>query len=118
MAEWFGILNFDEPVVSHDKLGAADHSSVDQDALFEPILSNFGTESCWLYTQGRFQNFRQGGVKKYFALRAKKFFLPPHIDFLRVSCRKKGFFCCCMQIKSTFCSCVLKKKYILPTAVE
>ena len=50
MAEWFGILNFDEPVVSHDKLGAADHSSVDQDALFEPILSNFGTESCWLYT--------------------------------------------------------------------
>jgi len=28
--------------VSHDKLGAADHSSVDQDALFEPILSNWG----------------------------------------------------------------------------
>ena len=46
----FGILNFDEPVVTHDKLGAADHSSVDQDALFEPILSTFGTKSCWLYT--------------------------------------------------------------------
>ena len=37
---------FDKPVVGHDKLGAADHSSVDQDAWFEPILSIFGTESC------------------------------------------------------------------------
>ena len=36
MAEWFGILNFDERVVSHDKLGAADHSSVDWDVLFDP----------------------------------------------------------------------------------
>ena len=35
-------MNFDKPVVSHDKLGAADHSSVDQDALFEPILSTWG----------------------------------------------------------------------------
>ena len=41
---------FDKPVVGHDKLGAAAHSSVDQDARFEPILSIFGTESCWLYT--------------------------------------------------------------------
>ena len=49
-AKGFGILNFDEPVVTHDKLGAADHSSVDQDAQFEPILSICGTESCWLYT--------------------------------------------------------------------
>ena len=46
----FGILSFDEPVVGHDKLGAADHSSVDQDARFEPILSILGTESYWLYT--------------------------------------------------------------------
>ena len=38
----FGLLNFDKPVVSHDKLGAPDHSSVDQDALFEPILSTLG----------------------------------------------------------------------------
>ena len=43
--EVFGFLNFDKPVVSHDKLGAADHSSVDQDALFELILSTWGTES-------------------------------------------------------------------------
>ena len=35
-------MNFDKPVESHDKLGAADHSSVDQDALFEPILSTWG----------------------------------------------------------------------------
>ena len=27
--EEFGILNFDKPVVCHDNLGAADHSSVD-----------------------------------------------------------------------------------------
>ena len=38
-AKGFGILNFDEPVESHDKLGAADHITVDKDALFEPILS-------------------------------------------------------------------------------
>ena len=43
-------MNFDEPVVSHEKLGAADHSSVDQDELLEPILSTCGTESYWLYT--------------------------------------------------------------------
>ena len=46
----FGHLNFDKPVVGHDELGAADHSSVDQDALFKRILSTWGTESCWLYT--------------------------------------------------------------------
>ena len=44
-ANEFGILSFEKPVVGHDKLGAADHSSVDQDARFEPILSIFGTES-------------------------------------------------------------------------
>ena len=44
-AEGFGILNFYEPVLSHVKQGAADHCSVDQDALFESILSTFGTES-------------------------------------------------------------------------
>ena len=38
----FWTWNFDKPVVSHDKLGATDHSSVDQDALFEPILSTWG----------------------------------------------------------------------------
>jgi len=43
-------LSFDKPVVGHDKLGAADHNSVDQDARFELILSIFGTESYWLYT--------------------------------------------------------------------
>jgi hypothetical protein len=32
--------------------------------------------------QGRFQDFRQGGVKKYFARRAKKNFLPPPILIL------------------------------------
>ena len=32
-------LLFDEPVVSHDKPGAADHSSVERDVLFHPILS-------------------------------------------------------------------------------
>ena len=46
----FEILSFNEPVVGHDKLRAADHSIVDQDALFETILSIFGTETCWLYT--------------------------------------------------------------------
>ena len=42
-------MSFDKPVVGHDKLGAADHSSVDQDARFEPILSIFGTESYRLF---------------------------------------------------------------------
>ena len=34
-----GFWVFDKPVVGHDQLGAADHSSVDQDARFELILS-------------------------------------------------------------------------------
>ena len=33
----FELLNFDKPVVSHDKLGAADHSSADKDALSDPL---------------------------------------------------------------------------------
>jgi len=33
---------FYEPAVSHDKPGAADHSSVDWDVLFNPILSILG----------------------------------------------------------------------------
>ena len=45
MAEEFKFLNSDEPIGSHVKLRAADHSSVDQDALFELILSTCGTES-------------------------------------------------------------------------
>ena len=49
-AQVFGIMSFDKSVVSHDKLGSGDHSSVDQDSLFERILSTLGTESCWLYT--------------------------------------------------------------------
>ena len=32
----------DEPVVSHDKPGAADHRSVDWDVLFNPIMSILG----------------------------------------------------------------------------
>ena len=48
--KWWVNSLLNEPVVSLKEPGAADHSSVDQDALFEPILSNFGTESCWLYT--------------------------------------------------------------------
>ena len=36
---WFRVLNFYEPAVSHEEPGAAAHSSVDQDVLFEPILS-------------------------------------------------------------------------------
>ena len=32
----------DEPVVSHDKPGAADHISVDWNVLFNSILSNSG----------------------------------------------------------------------------
>ena len=47
---FFSNFQIDEPIVNHDKLGTADHSSVDQDALFQPILSTCGTESCWLYT--------------------------------------------------------------------
>ena len=35
----------DEPVVSHEEPGAADHSSVEWDVLFDPILSVFRTES-------------------------------------------------------------------------
>ena len=31
-----------EPVVSHDKPGAADHSSVDWDVLFDPTQSSAG----------------------------------------------------------------------------
>ena len=35
----------DEPVVSHEGPGAADHSSVDWDVLFDRILSTIRTES-------------------------------------------------------------------------
>ena len=37
-----GVLFIDEPVVSHDKPGAADHSSVDWDVLLDPTQSNSG----------------------------------------------------------------------------
>jgi len=39
-------LVFDEPVVSHDKPGAADHSSVEWDVLFYPILSLERGKAC------------------------------------------------------------------------
>ena len=46
MTKVFGILSFFyEPAVSHDKLGAADHSSVDRDALFDRILYTCRTGS-------------------------------------------------------------------------
>jgi len=32
----------DEPVLSHDETGAADHSSVDWNVLFDPTQSNSG----------------------------------------------------------------------------
>jgi len=41
---WFlvGVLFIDEPVMSHDETGAADHSSVDWNVLFDPTQSNSG----------------------------------------------------------------------------
>jgi len=46
MTEVFGIFSFFyEPAVSHDKPGAADHSSVDRDAQFDRIPSTYRTES-------------------------------------------------------------------------
>ena len=33
---------FNEPVVSHKEPGAADHSSVKWDVMFDPILSTLG----------------------------------------------------------------------------
>ena len=49
-------------------------------ALGLPLAtSSISGTYCW---QGRFQDFRQGGVKKYFARRAKNFFLPPPILIL------------------------------------
>ena len=35
----------DEPVVSHEEPGAADHNSVEWDVLLDRILSAFRTES-------------------------------------------------------------------------
>ena len=34
------LLFIKEPVVSHDKPGAADHSSVDRDVVFDPTQSS------------------------------------------------------------------------------
>ena len=40
----FWVLDFDEPAVNNEEPGAVNHSSVDQDALFEPIMSTCRTE--------------------------------------------------------------------------
>ena len=34
----FEFLDFDEPAVSHEEPGAADHCIVDRDVLFKPVL--------------------------------------------------------------------------------
>ena len=40
----------DEPVVSHEKPGAADHEIVELDTVLDPILSDFRTKSQRLFT--------------------------------------------------------------------
>ena len=38
-------FDYDEPAVSYEEPGAAEHSSVDRDVMFEPVLSTCRTES-------------------------------------------------------------------------